>query len=114
MIEYVCNENQKDGAHLVGKASDAKAHAVTIAPQVLATYVGTYTFRNSTDLNDAIKINVTLDGDTLFMDTSGKDKQAMIPLSASTFSVMGVRIEFTTDDLIFHLLERDTKATKDR
>ena len=41
MLEYVCNENEKDHAHLVGKASDEKKDAVKVAPQVLSRYVGT-------------------------------------------------------------------------
>ena len=36
MLEYVCNENEKDRAHLVGKASDDKKYAVDVAPELLA------------------------------------------------------------------------------
>src|SRR5205823_5561645 len=38
MLEFVCNENQKDFEHLVGKASDEKKFAVKVAPQVLSKY----------------------------------------------------------------------------
>ena len=111
MIEYVCNENEKDVAHLVGKASDVKKFAVTLAPQVLAKYVGTYAFNPS----NTRKTHITLGNNTLFLDVGGKDKQELIPLSESTFSLTsGIRMEFTPDRVIFHLLEGDTQAMKEK
>jgi len=110
MIEYVCNENEKDGPHLVGKASDQRKNAVTLSPQILAKYVGTYAF----DASNTMKIHITLSGDALFMDVGGKDKKELIPLSESTFTNTVVRIEFTPDHVIFHLLEGDTKAVKEK
>jgi hypothetical protein len=110
MIEYVCNENQKDEPHLVGKASDEKKFAVTVSPAILAKYAGTYAFNPS----NTMKIHVTLSADALFMDVGGKDRNEMIPLSESTFTMGGVRMEFLADRLIFHLLEGDTKAMKEQ
>ena len=40
LLEYICNENEKDHQHLVGKASDDKKNAVKVAPAILSTYVG--------------------------------------------------------------------------
>jgi hypothetical protein len=40
LLEYVCNENEKDSAHMVGKASDEKG--VEVAREVLAKYAGVY------------------------------------------------------------------------
>ena len=114
MLEYVCNENEKDVTHLVGKASDEKKLAVTVSPQILSKYVGAYSFKDPTDPNSVMHFNVTLGGDKLFMDIGGKDKQEMIALSESTFSMMGIRIDFATDHLIFHIVEGDMKATKDK
>jgi hypothetical protein len=109
MLEYVCNENQKDLPHIVGKASDIRKFAVNVDPLVLARYVGTYAFNPT----NTMKIHVTLADRTLFMDVGGKDKNEMVPLSDSTFSMTGVRIEFTPDRVIFHLLEGDTQAMKE-
>ncbi len=120
MLEYVCGENQKDFEHLVGKASDEKKFAVKVAPQILSQYVGAYTVKSLEDPNQvAMRFNITLAGDTLAMDIGGKDKQEMIPLSSETFSVMGVRLDFVKEKeavthLIFHIVEGDMKATKDR
>jgi hypothetical protein len=114
MIEYACNENQKDAAHLVGKASDEKKFAVKVEPQTLSKYIGSYTFRNPQDLNAEMHFNVTLAGGALFMDIGGKDKQEMVALSDTTFSVMGVRLDFFPDHLIFHIVEGDMKAIKNK
>jgi hypothetical protein len=46
LLEYVCNENEKDRVHLVGKASDVKS--VRVAPEILSKYVGTYEFKSPT------------------------------------------------------------------
>ena len=40
LLEYVCAENEKDRSHLVGRTTEEKT--VTVAPQVLAKYVGVY------------------------------------------------------------------------
>jgi hypothetical protein len=114
MIEYVCNENQKDFAHLVGKASEEKKLAVKVDPKTLRTYVGSYTFKNPQDLNQEVRFNITLRGGTLFMDIGGKDEQEMIALSETTFSVMGIRLDFFPDHLIFHIVEGDMKATRNK
>jgi hypothetical protein len=118
MLEYVCSENQKDVEHLVGKASDDQKFAVKVAPQILSTYVGGYTFKAPDDPNQVMKFNVTLAGETLSVDIGGKDKQAMIALSNETFSMLGTRLDFvkegeTVTHLIFHIVEGDMKATKD-
>ena len=118
MLEYVCNENEKDHAHLVGKASDESKNAVRIAPQVLSRYVGAYEFRPPDDPNLVMLFNVTLSGDGLLFDFAGKDKQPMVALSETLFSVLGTRLDFIRDDkgvvthLIFHIVEGDMKAVR--
>jgi hypothetical protein len=119
MLEYVCNENQKDVAHLVGKASDEKKFAIKVAPQILSRYVGAYTFKAPDDPEQVTHFNVTLAGDTLSMDVGGKNKQEMIALSNETFSMMGIRLDFVKEKeavthLIFHIVEGDMKAMKDQ
>ena len=119
MLEYVCGENQKDAEHLVGKASDDKKMAVKVSPQLLAQYVGSYSSAAPDDPNNVLKFNITRTGDTLSMDIGGKDPQEMIALSDETFSMMGIRLDFVKEGgrvthLIFHIVEGDMKATKDR
>ena len=119
MLEYVCSENQKDVGHLVGKASDDNKLAVKVASAILSQYVGAYTFRAPDDPNQVMKFNITRAGEVLSMDIGGKDPQELIPLSNETFSLMGTRLDFvkegqTVTHLIFHVVEGDMKATKDR
>ncbi|HEU4688901.1 MAG TPA: hypothetical protein VFS23_11095, partial [Vicinamibacterales bacterium] len=97
MLEYVCNENEKSHARMVGKASDDKKNAVKVARDLLARYVGAYEFRSSEDPNFVTTVNVTLPGDELLLDVGGKDPQPMIPLSNTTFSTFGARMEFVLD-----------------
>ena len=118
MIEYVCNENERDYAHLVGKASDDKKNAVKVAREILSRYVGVYEFRSTEDPNLVTLVNVTLTGDELFVDVGGKDPQPMIPLSNTLFSAVGGRLEFVADDkgavthAFFRAVEGDIKAIR--
>jgi len=120
MLEYVCNENEKDYARLVGKASDEKKNAVKVDHQVLARYVGAYEFRSTEAPQIVTVVNVTLMGDDLFLDIGGKDPQAMIPLSETTFSTFGSRLEFVmnqkglVDHAIFRIVEGDLKGVPKR
>jgi hypothetical protein len=98
MLEYVCAENEKDAVHLVGKASDDKKYAIHVAPDLLSRYIGTYEFSPAANPTVKVVMNVTLANGELLLDTEGKDKIAMIPLSETLFSVAGDRIEFAKDD----------------
>lgn len=118
MLEYVCNENEKSHARMVGKASDDKKNAVKVARDLLARYVGAYEFRSSEDPNFVTTVNVTLPGDELLLDVGGKDPQPMIPLSNTTFSTFGARMEFVLDQkgqvdhAIFRIVEGDLKGVR--
>ena len=118
MLEYVCNENERDYARLVGKASDDKKNAVKVARDVLAKYVGTYEFRAPDDPAFVTLINITLTGDELFADVGGKDPQPMIPLSNTLFSAVGGRVEFVPDatgavtHMVYRAVEGDIKALR--
>lgn len=78
LLEYVCAENEKDRAHLVGRTSKEKT--VTVAPGVLERYVGVYEVRRGRTFN------VTLSDGQLFIDLQGKGRVPMIPLSDTLFS----------------------------
>ncbi|HZM93114.1 MAG TPA: hypothetical protein VFB92_06825 [Vicinamibacterales bacterium] len=118
MLEYVCNENEKSHARMVGKASDDKKNAVKVAREVLSRYVGAYDFRSTEDPSVVITVNVTLSQDELFVDVGGKDPQPMIPLSNTTFGTSGGRLEFVVDQrgqvdhAIFRIVEGDLKGVR--
>jgi hypothetical protein len=94
MIEFLCAENEKDRPHLVGKASDDQKYAVAVAPEVLAKYVGSYEFRFPESPEVPLLFDVSLSQGDLYFDTEGKDKNRLIPLSETAFSLLGDRIEF--------------------
>ena len=98
LIEYVCAENEQDRKHLVGTASDDLKYAVKVAPEVLRKYVGSYEFRFPENPESPVVYNLTFVNGDLIFDTEGKDKVALIPLSETTFSVFGDRIEIGLDD----------------
>jgi hypothetical protein len=77
LIEYVCGENEKDRAHLVGRTEAEKK--VVVAPEVLATYVGVYRV-------GAQVFDITLSNGQLLVDFRGQGKVPMIPLSQTMFS----------------------------
>jgi len=86
LIEYVCAENEKDRAHLVGRTEDERR--VTVAPAVLATYVGVYEVRAGARNADTARtvFTVSLEDGQLFLDFGGHGHVPMIPLSQTMFS----------------------------
>lgn len=84
MLEVVCNEATEGGTkHWVGdKLSDARASAVEVDPAVLARYVGTY---QGIWLEYPTTVEVTLEGDALFLSRNGAEKEELIPQSETTF-----------------------------
>jgi len=117
MLEYVCNENEKDHQHIVGKRSDFKKNEVAVAPQILAKYAGTYHF----DKLNALGSNVTIsleDGKLVIESMTGR--KPMIALSQTHFVANFGDVNFTTDDqgvassLRATIPEGDFKAERQR
>jgi hypothetical protein len=97
ILEYVCAENERDHRHLVGTLSDTKPVAVTVAPEVLAKYVGSYEFAFPENPTVPGTYNVTMSDGALFMDTEGKGRIALVPVSENVFFLRDARIEFGKD-----------------
>jgi hypothetical protein len=117
MLEYVCAENEKDRSHLVGKASDEKKDAVKIAPEVLAKYVGTYELRWPEFPGMVYVQNVTLAGGELFIDSAGKDRKPLVPLSDTLFTMLPGTIQFVEEKgkvthFVMKSVEGDLKAVR--
>jgi len=119
LLEYVCAENEKDRLHLVGRNSDDTKRAVTLAPEVLSRYVGTYLFSGKEfgiPGVELIPMEITLEDGSLRLGTGGGAKQAMIALSETTFASMGGHIDFGKDAkgdyMIVHAAEGDFRGNK--
>jgi hypothetical protein len=119
MIEYVCAENEKDRAHLVGKASDDAKDAVTVSPAILAKYVGAYELRWPKNPDTVYVFNITLTNGVLYYDLSGKDRKPLIPLSETLFSTSPGRLEFieeggTVTHFVTNAVEGELKGIRRR
>jgi hypothetical protein len=83
LLENVCNENNKDIPHLVGKASDLKSIAVEVAPEILAKYPGVYA---GTDLSGfPIRLEIFLSGRELSVSVNGNTRRVLTPVSNTKF-----------------------------
>ncbi len=111
-IEYVCNENEKDRVHLVGKASDDKG--VKVDPKVLTKYVGSYELKVP-DNGKLLTVTFSVDGDRLVMAGFG----ASVPLTALSdieFAAEGGNVKFVINEAgavpyaILQAVEGDLKA----
>jgi hypothetical protein len=95
LIEAVCNEfPNNEQEHWIGKISDAQTHAVKVAPEILAKYVGVYRgiyLRN----NEAVE--VTLSDGKLFVAVNGGEKRLVFPQSETQFAGAGLGYQFIRD-----------------
>jgi len=86
MLEYVCNENEKDSSHLVGKASDEVKGEVKVVTQVLARYAGDY---QETEVAAGMKAKISVAGDQLMFSFGGKGATPLTALSETAFYFPG-------------------------
>jgi len=112
-LEYVCNENERDHAHLIGKASDVKAFHV--APEILAKYVGSYEL-TIPDTKRTVGITISVEGDRLMASGLGSSA-ALTPTSETQFNAPFGGIKFVTNDggevsLILQAVEGDAKGVR--
>ena len=85
MIEYVCNENEKDKSHLLGRTEEEKQ--VRVPVETLSKYVGVYdTIATTGTAGSARSFTVSLEGDHLMIEMAGNGKLPMVALSETTFS----------------------------
>ena len=119
LLEYVCNENEKDRARLVGTLSDDRKNSVKVAPAILAKYVGSYEFHSPREPERVtMVVNVTMDKDELSLDFNGAGRMPLFSLSDNLFSGGGVRAWFVSDEkgnvteLVAETVEGQLKGTR--
>jgi hypothetical protein len=94
ILEYVCNENEKDAVHLVGKASDEVKGEVKLSSQVLSRYAGNYQAHEP-----KMKGTITVAGGQLMFSIGGKGAVPLTTLSETGFYFPGgFPMEFVKDD----------------
>ncbi len=113
-LEYVCNENERDREHLVGKASDDKG--IDVAHDVLAAYVGSYSFKFPAT-GEVFTLSFVLPGDKLMLTGMGPTV-ALSATSNTEFSAPGVTLKFEKNDsgavtdVLISAVEGDFKAIR--
>jgi hypothetical protein len=96
MLEYVCNENEKDSVHLVGKASDEVKGEVKLDPRILSRYTGNY---EEQDTPGKMKATISVTGEQLMFSIGGKGAVPLTTLSETGFYFPGgFPLEFVKDD----------------
>jgi len=112
MLEFVCNENEKDRRHM-----DAKGPEISEAPvpeSALAKYAGFYDFE---DGGKSHSVEITASSGALYWNQDGAGKQRLLPFSETVFSLSGTAVEFVAGNgLATHLLmqaaEGETRAER--
>ena len=84
MLEYVCNENERDSSHLVGKVSDEVKGEVNLGAQVLARYAGNYQSQEP-----KMKAVLSVAGGQLMFSIGGKGAVPLTTLSETAFYFPG-------------------------
>jgi hypothetical protein len=115
-LEYVCNENERDRVHMIGKSSDLES--VKLEPELLAEYAGTYEYRDLNHPEIPHAWNFSVSGGQLSL-SDGPSTFLLITLSRTAFATNnGVRYEFVRDagGVVSHVMaytfDGDFKATR--
>ena len=117
-LEYVCNENERDRVHMVGKASDLRS--VKLDPKVLAEYAGVYEYKEPAHPGVAHVYNFAVSEGQLSL-SDGPSFFRLTTLSETAFATQnGVRFDFFRDArgavsyVIALTFDGDIKATRDK
>jgi hypothetical protein len=95
MLEYVCNENEKDVSHMVGKASDEIKKDVKVSPAVLSKYAGSYQAED----NPRVKAIIAVSEGQLTFTLGNKGAVPLTALSETGFYFPGgFPIDFVKDE----------------
>jgi len=114
MLEFVCNENEKDRQHFVQPSATSSTDS-RVDPAILAKYAGVYQVQTPRGQTNA---TITVQGDQLMAEVPGRGSGRMVPQSATHFAFAGATIEFVTDErgevpyFIVHVVEGDFKAPR--
>ena len=93
LLEYVCLENEKDRAHFTGTAATlTPPKPVTVAPEILSKYAGTYDFRFPENPNTPQYFRVRMVGGQLMAD----GLPPLVPISETHFFA-GTFVYFVLD-----------------
>ena len=98
LIEYVCAENERSRARLVGTADDDKKQQVNVPAAVLARYAGTYRFPPFLPGDKPFHVTISPKDGVLLVELERGPTITAIPTSVSKFLAQGVAVEFLAPD----------------
>jgi hypothetical protein len=118
LLEFVCNENEKSVQHFVVTDEDRRKSrtVVTVAPEILSTYVGTY--ERTSPTGRLVTFSVTVEDDRLVAVPSAGGKYPLTAESDTTFSAAGAPFVFhkdasgTVTDFTVHAVEGDLRFVR--
>lgn len=94
-LEYVCNENERDRVHMIGKASDLQS--LKLDPKLLAEYAGAYEYADPNH-PDITRIYTFAVSEGQLRLTDGPSAFLLTTLSETSFATTnGVRFDFFRD-----------------
>ena len=110
MLEFVCNENEKDRQHFVQPSSTSSA--ITVDPAVLARYAGCLRRSHAARAHQSDRARSRGSADDR-RSGRGRGSGVMVPLSQTTFRFRGAAIEFVSNENgeVTHLSRTWSKAT---
>jgi hypothetical protein len=94
LLEYVCNENEKDRPHMIGKQQDEREKEVKVAREILSKYVGSYR------AGPVGILRISLDGDQLAVELPGGGGKLPVFAQSETeffLPTLGSGVEFVKD-----------------
>jgi hypothetical protein len=132
LLEYVCNENERDVQHIVVTEEDRKRGRtkVTVAPEILAKYAGLYEMVDHDGRpvdrqgkvveqgGKSMTFTIGLAEDHLVIQLFDAGKIPLKTETETTFSVAGQPVEFVKDaqgvvtSLVLHQVEGDFRAIR--
>jgi hypothetical protein len=93
MLEYFCPENEKDRQRMDAKGPELLTTPVAVG--TLATYTGTYDFKDDGGRPHVVKVKMS--NGELFWNQDGVGAQKLLPFSDRAFSLSGWHVTFVTD-----------------
>ena len=114
LLEFVCNENEKDRQHFVQPTS-TQTSEIHVDPAVLAKYAGVYEVMTPRGNSTA---TISVEGDQLMAEVIGFGSGRMIPQSPTMFAFRGAVVEFVANEnggvtyLIVHAVEGAFKGPR--
>ncbi len=98
LLEFVCNEDSSRREHWVGKASDDAKSQVRVAPEILASYAGTYVEQPPLWRVAPRVVKITFSDGVLYGELDGRGVEQQYARSESSFSgFAGLSIRFVKD-----------------